>query len=102
MDNPLCSTGTLSFMKNLDNFNFGDQFITDKSPEDESGNGNVDTEVESMVTVLIHQASSSVPPLSTLVIGLSPPKPLSTPPVFTTTTTITTTTLQLLPPPPQQ
>ncbi|GJR52072.1 hypothetical protein Tco_1402593 [Tanacetum coccineum] len=101
MDNPLSSTGTLSSMKNLDNFNFGDQFIADKSPEDESGNGNVDTEVESMVIVLIHQASSFVTPLSIPVIDLSPPKPVSTPTVFTATTT-TTTTLPLPPPPQQQ
>ncbi|GJY05551.1 hypothetical protein Tco_0371491 [Tanacetum coccineum] len=36
----------------------------------------MDTEVESMVTVPIHQASSSVPPLSTPVIDLTPPKSL--------------------------
>ncbi|GJZ81598.1 hypothetical protein Tco_0646592 [Tanacetum coccineum] len=101
MDNPLSSTGTLSSMKNLDNFTFGDQFIADKSPEDESGNDNVDTEVESMVTIAIHQASSSVPLLSTPVIDLSPSKPVSTPTVFTATT-ITTTTSLPLPPPPQQ
>nr|GFB64687.1 hypothetical protein [Tanacetum cinerariifolium] len=48
MENPLSSTKTLSSMKNLDNFNFGDQFIADKSPEDESGNANVETKVKSM------------------------------------------------------
>ncbi|GKD68620.1 hypothetical protein Tco_1322710 [Tanacetum coccineum] len=55
-----------------------------------------------MVTVLIYQASSSVPPLSTPVIDLSPPKPASSTtqaPIFTATTMTTTTTL---PPPPQQ
>ncbi|GJW47749.1 hypothetical protein Tco_0079395 [Tanacetum coccineum] len=55
-----------------------------------------------MVTVLIYQASSSIPPLSTLVIDLSPPKPASSTtqaPIFTVTTTTTTTTL---PHPPQQ
>ncbi|GKC48080.1 hypothetical protein Tco_1065802 [Tanacetum coccineum] len=31
MDNPLSLTGTLSSMKNLDNFNFDDQFIAEKS-----------------------------------------------------------------------
>ncbi|GKA29765.1 hypothetical protein Tco_0716010 [Tanacetum coccineum] len=65
-------------MKNLDdNFTFGDQFLNDKPMEDEPGKANVETKVESMVTVLIHQASSSVPPLSTPVIDLSPPKPVS-------------------------
>ncbi|GKA19349.1 hypothetical protein Tco_0699264 [Tanacetum coccineum] len=89
-ENPLSSTGTLSSMKNLDNFTFGDHFIADKSPKDEPRNANMETEVESMVTVPIHQASSSVPPLSTPVIDLSPPKPVSSPaqaPIFTTTTT---------------
>ncbi|GKD57795.1 hypothetical protein Tco_1291182 [Tanacetum coccineum] len=58
------------------------------------------TEVESMVTVPIHQASSSVPLLSTPVINLTPPKHVSSTiqePFFTTTTETTTTTL---PPPP--
>ncbi|GJR12605.1 hypothetical protein Tco_0795257 [Tanacetum coccineum] len=36
-------------------------------------------ELESMVTIPIQQASSSIPPLSTLVIDLSPPKPMSPP-----------------------
>ncbi|GKD39315.1 hypothetical protein Tco_1259522 [Tanacetum coccineum] len=66
---------------------------------------NMETEVESMVTVLIHQASSSVPILSTPVIDLSPPKPVPSTtqaPVFTTTIATTTTTLLLLPPPQQQ
>ncbi|GJT85396.1 hypothetical protein Tco_1067113 [Tanacetum coccineum] len=75
LENPISSTGTLSSMKNLDNFTFGDQFIADKSLEDEPRNANMETEVESMVMVPIHQASSSVPPLSTPVIELSTPKP---------------------------
>ncbi|GKG11066.1 hypothetical protein Tco_0342466, partial [Tanacetum coccineum] len=64
------------------------------------GKANVENEVESMVTVPIHQASSSSPPLSTPIIDLTPPKPVSPPtqePIFTATTT----TLPLLPPPPQ-
>ncbi|GKB45040.1 hypothetical protein Tco_0889982 [Tanacetum coccineum] len=104
VENPLSLTGTLSSMKNLDNFTFGDQFI-DKSLKDEPRNANMETEVESMVTVLIHQASSSVPPLSTPVIDLTPPKPISSivkEPVFTATTKTTTTTLPLPPPPQQQ
>nr|GEU88741.1 hypothetical protein [Tanacetum cinerariifolium] len=72
---------------------------------DEHGKLNVDSEVVFMVTVPIHQASSSVPPLSTPIIDLSPPKPISSTtqaPTFTATTTTTTTILQLPPPPPQQ
>ncbi|GJU52980.1 hypothetical protein Tco_1226694 [Tanacetum coccineum] len=101
---PLSFIGTLSSMKNLDAFNFGDQFFNDKPTKEDLGKTNMETEVESMFTVLIHQASSSVPPLSTPVIDLSPPKlvPSTTQaPLFTATTSTTTTTLPL-PPPLQQ
>ncbi|GKB49833.1 hypothetical protein Tco_0900586, partial [Tanacetum coccineum] len=105
-ENPLSSNGTLSSMKNLDAFNFDDQFFNDKPTEEDPGKTNIETEVESMVTVPIHQVSSSVPPLSTPVINLSPPKPVPSttqaPTVFTATTTTTTTTLTLPPPPQQQ
>ncbi|GJY88478.1 hypothetical protein Tco_0503106 [Tanacetum coccineum] len=74
IENPLSSSGTLSSMKNLDPITFGDQLINDKSAKEELRKANMEAEVESMVTVPIHQASSSVPPLSTPVIDLSPPK----------------------------
>ncbi|GJS81662.1 integrase, catalytic region, zinc finger, CCHC-type containing protein [Tanacetum coccineum] len=82
-----------------DAFTYGDQFLYDKTTKEEPGKANVETEVESMVNVPIHQASLTVPPLSTLVIDLTQPKPVSPPnqePIFTATTTTTTT----LPPPP--
>ncbi|GJV12955.1 hypothetical protein Tco_1354496 [Tanacetum coccineum] len=79
LENPLSSSGTLSSMKNLeDNFTFDDQFINDKPTEEDSGKTNMETEVESMVIVPIHQASSLVPPLSTLIIDLTPLKPVYT------------------------
>ncbi|GKB78473.1 hypothetical protein Tco_0945368 [Tanacetum coccineum] len=100
LEDPLSSTGTLSSMKNLeDAYAIGDQFINDKSTDDEPGKLNMEAEVVSMVTVPIYQASSSVPPLSTPVIDLLPPKPASSTtqtPIFTSTTTTTTTPL---PPP---
>ncbi|GJU19148.1 hypothetical protein Tco_1147114 [Tanacetum coccineum] len=103
LEDPLSSTWTLSSMKNLeDAYAIGDQFINDKSTNNEPGKLNVEAEVASMVTVPIYQASSSVPPLSTLVIDLSPPKPASSTtqiPIFTTTTMTKTTPL---PPPLQQ
>ncbi|GJY77881.1 hypothetical protein Tco_0483682 [Tanacetum coccineum] len=98
LENPLSSTRTLSSMKNLNNFNFSDQFFNF------SDTSNMDTKVKSMVTVLIHQASSSVLPLSTPVIDLTPPKPVSPTiqaPIFTATKATTTTTLPLLPLPQQ-
>ncbi|GJT37653.1 hypothetical protein Tco_0937518 [Tanacetum coccineum] len=94
LEDPLNSTGTLSSMKNLeDAYAIRDQFINDKYTDDEPGKLNVEAEVVSMVTVLIYQASSSVPPLSTLVIDLSPPKLASSitqTPIFTATTKTTT------------
>ncbi|GKE30572.1 hypothetical protein Tco_1445956 [Tanacetum coccineum] len=78
LENPLSSSGTLSSMKNLeDNFTFGDQFINDKPAKEDPGKTNMETEVESMVTVPIQQVSSSAPPLSTPVIDLTSPKPVS-------------------------
>ncbi|GJZ72168.1 hypothetical protein Tco_0636019 [Tanacetum coccineum] len=63
----------------------------------------METEVESMVTFFIHQASSSVPLLSTPVIDLTPPKPVSpTLQGLIFKAIIATTTTLLLPPPPQQ
>ncbi|GKC08620.1 hypothetical protein Tco_1000230 [Tanacetum coccineum] len=101
LENPLSSSGTLSSMKNLDDaFTFDDQFLNDKPTEEEPGKTTMETEAESMVTVPIHQASTSVPPLSTPIIDLSPPKPVSSPlqePVIAATTKATITTL-LLPP----
>ncbi|GJX69076.1 hypothetical protein Tco_0304803 [Tanacetum coccineum] len=105
LEDLLSSSETLSLMKNLDDaYTIGDQFLNDKSTEDEPGKLNVEAEVVSMVTVLISQASSSVPPLSTPVIDLSPPKhvPSTTQAPIVTTTTATTTTTLPLPPPPQQ
>nr|GEX16488.1 copia protein [Tanacetum cinerariifolium] len=98
-------SGTLSLIKNLDDaYTIKDQFINDKSTEDEPVKLNAESEVVSMVTVLIHQASSSISPLSTPIIDLSPPKPASSSkvPIFTATTTTTTTNLPLPPPSPQQ
>nr|GEY03126.1 hypothetical protein [Tanacetum cinerariifolium] len=105
LEDPPSSSRTLSSMKNLDDtYISGDQFFNDKSTEDEPGKQNVDAKVISMVTVPIHQASTSVPPLSTPIIDLSPLKPTasSLPEYFTAATIETSTTTLTLPPPPQQ
>ncbi|GKG06134.1 retrotransposon protein, putative, unclassified [Tanacetum coccineum] len=83
-----------------DNFTFGDQFFNDKSTEEDPGKTNMETKVESMVTVPIHQASFPVSPLSTPDIDITPPKPVS-PTVQEPAFTATTTTFPP-PPPPQQ
>ncbi|GKB56424.1 hypothetical protein Tco_0912610 [Tanacetum coccineum] len=53
VENPLSSIGTFSSMKYLDAFTIGDQFIDDKSPEDEPGKANLETKVESMAMYTI-------------------------------------------------
>ncbi|GKB99077.1 hypothetical protein Tco_0985214 [Tanacetum coccineum] len=98
LEEPLSSSGTLSSIKNLDDaYTIGDQYINDKATEDEPEKLNVESEVVSMVTVLIYQESASVPPLFTPVIDISSPsKPASSTtqaPIFTATTTTTTSTL---------
>ncbi|GJV21398.1 hypothetical protein Tco_1370418 [Tanacetum coccineum] len=65
--NPPSSFGTLSSMKNLDDdFTYGDQFLYDKPTKEEQGQANVETKVESIITITIHQASLIVPPSLTL------------------------------------
>nr|GEX50382.1 hypothetical protein [Tanacetum cinerariifolium] len=100
IEEPLSLTETLYSMKNLDDApTIGDQFLNEKSTEDDPKKLNVEAEMVSMVTVPIYQASSSAPPLSTPVIDLSLPKPVSSTtqaPIFTATKA-TTTTLPLLP-----
>nr|GEW29404.1 hypothetical protein [Tanacetum cinerariifolium] len=59
-------TRTLSLMKNLeDSYVVRDQFINGKSTEDEIKRPNVEAKMVFMVTVLVYQASSLVPSLST-------------------------------------
>nr|GEX85445.1 histone deacetylase 14 [Tanacetum cinerariifolium] len=105
LEDPSSSSRTLSSVKNLDDtYTFGDQFFNNKSTKDKPGKHNVDAEVVSIVIVPIHQASTSVPPLSTPIIDLSSPKTATSPLLksFTAATTETTTTNLPLPPPPQQ
>ncbi|GJU14192.1 hypothetical protein Tco_1136588 [Tanacetum coccineum] len=81
------------------------RFFDDNPTEEEPDKANMETKVESMVTVLIHQASFFVLTLSTPIIDLSPPKRVSSPlqeSVIAATTKATTTTLPLPPPLQQQ
>nr|GEX54952.1 retrovirus-related Pol polyprotein from transposon TNT 1-94 [Tanacetum cinerariifolium] len=74
--------------------------VQDEGQEEEPGKTNAKAEVQSMVFVPIHQDTSSVPSLTTLVIDLTTPQSGSPLPTSTTTSIITTTTS--LPLPPQQ
>ncbi|GJY32497.1 hypothetical protein Tco_0416966, partial [Tanacetum coccineum] len=110
LEEPVSSTGTLSSLQHLaKDFSFGDQFFNDKPSEADNEKKTADTEVESMVSVIIHQDTSAIPPMTSPVIDLvsrpdSPnvhqPLPTTTTATATTTTTIMTTIP--LPPQPQQ
>ncbi|GJY60530.1 monodehydroascorbate reductase [Tanacetum coccineum] len=55
LEEPASSAGTLSSLQNLDKeLSFADQFLVDKSQEDEPEKTNTELEVQSMVTVPIH------------------------------------------------
>ncbi|GKA88740.1 hypothetical protein Tco_0810504 [Tanacetum coccineum] len=102
LEEPASSSRTLSSLQNLDkDLSFSDQFFMEKPQEEEPGKTNAEAEVQSMVSVPIHQDTSSVPPMTTLVIDLTKSQsdsPLPTSIATTSTITITTT----LPPPPLQ
>ncbi|GJR05936.1 retrovirus-related pol polyprotein from transposon TNT 1-94 [Tanacetum coccineum] len=71
LEEPVNSTRILSSLQNLDkDLSFTDQFFVEKPHEEESGKTNAETEVQSMVSVPIHQDTSLVPPLTTPVIDL--------------------------------
>ncbi|GJT80948.1 E-beta-farnesene synthase [Tanacetum coccineum] len=103
LEEPASSTGTLSSLQNLDkDLSFTDQFFVEKTQEEEPGKTNAEAEVQSMVSVPIHQDTSSVPPMTTPVIDLTKSQSDSSLPTSTATiSTITTTTTTPLPPPPQ-
>ncbi|GJW31074.1 retrovirus-related pol polyprotein from transposon TNT 1-94 [Tanacetum coccineum] len=79
LEEPANSFGTLSSLQNLDKeFSFTNQFLEEKSQEDEHEKTNTESEVQSMVTVPIHHDTSSVPLMTTLVIYLTVSQPVST------------------------
>ncbi|GKC51967.1 retrovirus-related pol polyprotein from transposon TNT 1-94 [Tanacetum coccineum] len=103
LEEPASSSRTLSSLQNLEkDLSFTNQFFIEKPQEEEPGKTNAKAEVQSMVSVPIHQDTSSVPPMTTPVIDLTKSQSDSPLPTSTTTiSTITTTTPTLLPPPPQ-
>nr|GEV81458.1 hypothetical protein [Tanacetum cinerariifolium] len=105
LEDPTRSTGTLSSLKNLEKeLSFTNQFLVEKSQEEEPEKTNTKSEVQSMVKVPIHQDKSLIPLMTTLVIDLivsqlvfaTVQAPLSIS-IATTLAVMTTTTL---PPPP--
>ncbi|GKC48913.1 hypothetical protein Tco_1071658 [Tanacetum coccineum] len=66
-------------MQNLDKeLSFTNQFLAEKSQEDEPEKTNTEVEVQSMVTVLIRQDTSSIPLMTSPIIDLIISQPAST------------------------
>ncbi|GJU48880.1 hypothetical protein Tco_1218435 [Tanacetum coccineum] len=79
LEEPASSAGTMSSLQNIDKeLSFTNQFLVEKSQEDEPDKSNTKVEVQSMVTVPIHQDTSSVPLMTTPVIDLTMSQPVST------------------------
>nr|GFA91395.1 hypothetical protein [Tanacetum cinerariifolium] len=100
-EEPARSTGTLSSLQNLEKeLSFTYQFFMEKQQEEEPGKTNAEAEVKSMVLVPIHQETSLVSLMTTLVIDLTTSQSGSPLPTSTkiTSAIMTTTTI---PPPPQ-
>nr|GEY91142.1 hypothetical protein [Tanacetum cinerariifolium] len=70
MDLEATDASTLQNPKKLDG-DFTDQFFMEKQQEEEPGKTNVEAEVQSMVSVLIHHDTSLIPIMTTLVIDLT-------------------------------
>nr|GFD33004.1 hypothetical protein [Tanacetum cinerariifolium] len=74
-------------LQNLEKeLSFIDQFFVEKKQEEEPGKTNAKAKVQSMVSVPIHQDTSSVPPMTTLVIDIMTSQSGSSLPTSTTTT----------------
>ncbi|GKD52719.1 hypothetical protein Tco_1281695, partial [Tanacetum coccineum] len=87
LEEPASSSRTLSFLHHLKKDpSFTDKFFVKKPQEEEPRKTNAEAEVQSMVSVLIHQDTSSVPPMTTLVIDLTTMQSDSPLPTSTTTT----------------
>nr|GFA56372.1 histone deacetylase 14 [Tanacetum cinerariifolium] len=69
LEEPSSLSGTLSSLQHLSrDFSFGDQFFSDKHSDADK---NAETEVESMVNVMIQQALSSIPLMTSPIIDLT-------------------------------
>nr|GEY32943.1 hypothetical protein [Tanacetum cinerariifolium] len=104
-EEPTSSTGTLFSLENLEKeLSFTNQFFVKKQQEKEPRKTNAEVEVQSMVLVPIHQDTSSVPPMTTLVIDHKTSQSGSPLPTSLTATSIVMTTTTIPPPPlqPQQ
>nr|GEU37352.1 retrovirus-related Pol polyprotein from transposon TNT 1-94 [Tanacetum cinerariifolium] len=99
------SSETLSSLQHMSKYiSFRDLFFNDKPLEAENDKATAETEVESMVSVMIQQDMSSIPLMTSPIIDLTlRPKSAKVHQQFKATATeTTTTTTTTLPPPPYQ
>nr|GEW26117.1 histone deacetylase 14 [Tanacetum cinerariifolium] len=105
LEEPASSTGTLSSLQHLaKDLSFGDLFFNDKPFKADNEKTTAKTKAKSMVSVIIQQDMSSIPPMTTPMIDLTsrPDSPnVHRPLQATATETTTTTTTTIHPPPPQ-
>ncbi|GKC34967.1 hypothetical protein Tco_1047351 [Tanacetum coccineum] len=79
LEEPASFAATLSSLQNLNKeINFTNQFLAEKSQEDKPEKTNTKAEVQSLVTVPIHQDTLSVPIMTTPVIDLTVSQPAFT------------------------
>nr|GEZ76016.1 hypothetical protein [Tanacetum cinerariifolium] len=103
LEEPASSTWTFSSLQHLTkDLSFGDLFFNDKPLEADNEKTTAETKAKSMVSIIIQQDTSSIPPMKTPVIDLTsrPESPNVHHPlqaIATETTTIAT----IHPPPPQ-
>nr|GEX94428.1 copia protein [Tanacetum cinerariifolium] len=102
LEEPRSSIRTLSSIQTLEKeLSFTNQFFVEKQQEEEPRKTNAEAEVQSMVSVPVHQDTSSVPPITTPVIDLTTSQSVSPLPTSTRTSSIITIATSI-PPPPQQ
>nr|GEY72205.1 retrovirus-related Pol polyprotein from transposon TNT 1-94 [Tanacetum cinerariifolium] len=105
LEEPASSTGTSSSLQHLaKDFSFGDLFFNDKPSKEKNEKTTTETKPESMVSVIIQQDTSAIPPMTTPVINLTsrPDSPNVHQPLQATATKTTTTTTTTTHPPPTQ
>ncbi|GJU62433.1 ribonuclease H-like domain-containing protein [Tanacetum coccineum] len=100
-DKPESQSGSMSFMKNLDDtVNFRDQFLHDKPTEDDQEKSKVREESDSTIPDSSHQTVTSTPPVIPPFTEVSSSKPsllVTPPPINTEATTITTSLPEITP-----
>nr|GEV07970.1 hypothetical protein [Tanacetum cinerariifolium] len=72
LEEPASSTGTLSSLQHLTkDLSFSDLFFNDKPSEADNEKTTAETEAESMVSVIIQQDTSAIPPMTTPILDLT-------------------------------